>query len=157
MTLAWAAVLLWYLPDAPTTAKFLNESERIRAVDRIRSNQTGMKDNRFKWKQALEAMTDIKVWLLVLFQLANSIPNGAFTTVRRSNVPSAYDSILTDPTVQQPCVRRPRLQQVASISVTNPDGRRPRHLCLGSHVSLHQVPELSLHRRRDIVHSQFDR
>lgn len=82
MTLAWAAVLLWLLPDTPTTARFLTKNERIMAVDRIRSNQTGMKDNQFKWKQVLEAMTDIKVWLLVLFMLANSIPNGAFTTVR---------------------------------------------------------------------------
>ncbi|KEF61881.1 uncharacterized protein A1O9_03453 [Exophiala aquamarina CBS 119918] len=80
MTLAWAAVLLWLLPDTPTTARFLTENERVRAVDRIRSNQTGMKDNQFKWKQVWEAMTDIKVWLLVIFMLATSIPNGAFTT-----------------------------------------------------------------------------
>lgn len=81
VTLAWAGVLLWYLPDTPSTARFLTESERVKAVDRIRSNQTGLKESKFVWKQAIEAMTDLKVWLLVLFMLANSIPNGAFTTV----------------------------------------------------------------------------
>lgn len=87
MTLAWAAVLLWYLPNAPNTARFLTEKERVQAVNRIRSNQTGMKDNHFQWKQVWEAMTDIKVWLLVLFQLANAIPNGAFTTVCLAIIP----------------------------------------------------------------------
>ncbi|KIV90724.1 hypothetical protein PV10_05350 [Exophiala mesophila] len=80
VTMAWAGVLLWYLPDTPSTARFLTESERVQAVDRIRSNQTGLKENTFVWRQAIEAMTDLKVWLLVLFMLANSIPNGAFTT-----------------------------------------------------------------------------
>ena len=39
-----------------------------------------MKNNTFKWDQAFEALTDIKVWLLVLYYLASSVPNGAFTT-----------------------------------------------------------------------------
>jgi len=87
MTLAWSAVLLWRLPDAPSTARFLTENERIMAVDRVRSNQTGMKDNQFKWKQVWEAMTDIKIWLLVVFMLANSISNGAITTVCKESRP----------------------------------------------------------------------
>lgn len=80
MTLFWAGVLLWFLPDTPSTARWLTPEQREKAVDRIRSNQTGIKNNTFKWDQAFEALTDIKVWLLVLYQLANSIPNGAYTT-----------------------------------------------------------------------------
>lgn len=80
VTLLWAAVLFWFLPDTPQTARFLTPEQREKAVDRIRDNQTGMKDNHWKWGQAFEAMTDIKVWLIVLYQLANSIPNGAITT-----------------------------------------------------------------------------
>lgn len=80
VTLLWAGVLLWFLPDTPQTARFLSPEQREKAVDRIRDNQTGMKDNHWKWGQAFEAMTDIKVWLIVLYQLANSIPNGAITT-----------------------------------------------------------------------------
>ena len=80
LTLAWAGVLLWFLPDTPATARFLTPSQREHAVNRIRSNKTGMKSNHFIWKQALEALTDVKVWLIVLYQLANCIPNGAYTT-----------------------------------------------------------------------------
>ena len=29
----------------------------------------------------MEVITDVKIWLLILYQLTFSIPNGAFTTV----------------------------------------------------------------------------
>lgn len=79
-TLLWGGVLLWFLPDEPSKARWLTEEQRKQAIDRIRTNQTGTKNSTFKWDQAVEALTDIKVWLLVLYQLANSIPNGAITT-----------------------------------------------------------------------------
>lgn len=80
VTLLWAGVLLWFLPDTPQTARFLTPEEREMAVNRVRENQTGIKENHWKWGQAFEAMTDAKVWLIVLYQLANSVPNGAITT-----------------------------------------------------------------------------
>lgn len=80
LTFTWGIVLVFFLPNTPSTARWLTPAQREQAVDRIRSNQTGMKSNQFKWDQAIEALTDIKVWLLVLYQLANSIPNGAYTT-----------------------------------------------------------------------------
>lgn len=81
MTLTWAGILLLLLPDTPSTARWLSPEQRELAVDRIRSNQTGMRSNQYKWQQVWEALTDIKVWLLALYTLANSIPNGAYTTV----------------------------------------------------------------------------
>ena len=80
VTLLWAVVLLWFLPDSPSTARFLSLDERTKAVDRVRENQTGLKSNTWKWEQAFEAMTDIRVWLVVLYQFANAIPNGAITS-----------------------------------------------------------------------------
>lgn len=87
MTLTWGGVLLLLLPDTPSTARWLTTEQRELAVDRIRSNQTGMKDNHYKWGQVWEALTDIKVWLLVLYTLANSIPNGGYTTVSLCETP----------------------------------------------------------------------
>ncbi|KAM5343629.1 hypothetical protein ACJ41O_012166 [Fusarium nematophilum] len=80
ITFIWAIVLVFFLPDTPEKARFLNEQQRTEAVDRIRSNQTGMKDNHFKWAQVREAVTDPNVLLLMLYQLTFSIPNGAHTT-----------------------------------------------------------------------------
>ena len=81
ITLIWAIVLLIFLPDTPNSARFLSEQQRIDAVDRIRSNQTGMKSNSWKWDQVREVVTDPNVLLLMLFQITFSIPNGAHTTV----------------------------------------------------------------------------
>lgn len=47
----------------------------------VASNKTGSKQSQFSWAEAREALTDIKVLLLVLYQLVNSIPNGAITSV----------------------------------------------------------------------------
>ncbi|KAF5008114.1 hypothetical protein FDECE_5598 [Fusarium decemcellulare] len=80
ITLVWAIVLALFLPDSPNKARFLNERQRGEAVDRIRSNQTGMKDNHFKWDQVREVIKDPNVLLLMLYQLTFSIPNGAHTT-----------------------------------------------------------------------------
>lgn len=81
ITLVWAIVLAIFLPDTPENARFLTEQQRVDAVDRIRVNQTGMKNNNFKWEQVREVIKDPNVLLLMLFQLTFSIPNGAHTTV----------------------------------------------------------------------------
>ncbi|KAH7245288.1 major facilitator superfamily domain-containing protein [Fusarium tricinctum] len=80
ITLVWAIVLAIFLPDTPENARFLTEQQRIDAVDRIRNNQTGMKNNNFKWEQVREVIKDPNVLLLMVFQLTFSIPNGAHTT-----------------------------------------------------------------------------
>ncbi|KAK7413282.1 hypothetical protein QQX98_007870 [Neonectria punicea] len=80
ITLAWALVLILFLPDTPEEARFLNERQRADAVERIRSNRTGIKNNHFKWDQVREVVTDRNVLLLMLYQLVFSITNGAFTT-----------------------------------------------------------------------------
>lgn len=81
ITLVWAVVLIIFLPDTPEKARFLNEEQRIEAINRIRSNHTGMKNNTFKWEHVREVLTDRNVLLLMLFQFTFSIPNGAYTTV----------------------------------------------------------------------------
>ncbi|KAF4959442.1 hypothetical protein FGADI_1663 [Fusarium gaditjirri] len=80
ITLIWAIVLAIFLPDTPSNARFLDQQQRIDAVDRIRSNQTGMKNNSFKWEQVREVIKDPNVLLLMVFQMAISIPNGSVTT-----------------------------------------------------------------------------
>jgi hypothetical protein len=77
----WAVVLGFFLPDSPTTARFLKEAERMAAVERVRVNQTGVKNNKIRWNQVWEALSDYKIWILFFFQVANCIPNGGLTTV----------------------------------------------------------------------------
>ncbi|KAL5357698.1 major facilitator superfamily domain-containing protein [Aspergillus floccosus] len=80
ITGVWAVVLGFFLPDAPTSARFLKNEERTAAVERVRVNQTGVKNNKIQWDQVWEALSDYKIWILFFFQVANCIPNGGLTT-----------------------------------------------------------------------------
>ena len=73
--------MLLRLPDSPTNAKFLTDTEREIAIERMRANQTGFKNTKIDRSQIAEAFLDIKTWLLVVLILASNIPNGGFTTV----------------------------------------------------------------------------
>ncbi|KIK43685.1 hypothetical protein CY34DRAFT_803520 [Suillus luteus UH-Slu-Lm8-n1] len=70
------AISFWFLfPDSPTNAWFLTPDERIKAVQRIKENQTGVENKYFKMEQMIEALTDPKTWLFALFSALNSVPN----------------------------------------------------------------------------------
>lgn len=63
-------VSLWFLlvfPDNPVQARFLSEDEKIKAVRRIQTNQSGTETKYWKPEQAIEAAKDVKTWLFFLF------------------------------------------------------------------------------------------
>ncbi|KAG1773353.1 MFS general substrate transporter [Suillus placidus] len=70
------AISFWFLfPDSPTNAWFLTPDERAKAVQRIKENQTGVENKRFKREQLIEALTDPKTWLFALFSALDNVPN----------------------------------------------------------------------------------
>ncbi|KAG1740652.1 MFS general substrate transporter [Suillus lakei] len=70
------AVSFWFLfPDSPTNAWFLTPDERVKAVQRIKENQTGVENKRFKMDQMIEALTDPKTWLFALLSVLCNVPN----------------------------------------------------------------------------------
>ena len=72
----------WFaLPDQPSTARFLNERERIVAVDRVASNKQGVKNHHFKKDQAWQTLKDPKTWILFVMAVGAQIPNAAITSV----------------------------------------------------------------------------
>ncbi|KAI0079670.1 MFS general substrate transporter [Panus rudis PR-1116 ss-1] len=71
-------VLAW-LPDSPVHARMLTHEERIAALERVRDDQGGTENKKWKKDQIVEALTDIRTWLIVLSTLMTSIPNGALS------------------------------------------------------------------------------
>ncbi|KAK5109880.1 hypothetical protein LTR62_006487 [Meristemomyces frigidus] len=67
---------LTFMPDSAANARFLTHKQRVVAVERISKNMTGVKTKQYKPKQIVEALLDIKVWLLVLIGFATGIING---------------------------------------------------------------------------------
>lgn len=84
-TVLWAFVIYFVLADTPASAKlFFNERERIVAVFRTTTNETGIKNKKFKVQQALLGFYDPKTLLVFVSVFAAAIPNGviqSFSTI----------------------------------------------------------------------------
>ncbi|KAJ4400958.1 hypothetical protein N0V91_008337 [Didymella pomorum] len=76
LTVVWSAAIYFFLPNEPSSARFLNTADRVKAVTRVQENMTGIKNNTWKWSQSVEALLDVKIWILVAIQLAQNIANG---------------------------------------------------------------------------------
>jgi MFS transporter, ACS family, allantoate permease len=56
----------WLFPDSPMEARFLTEDEKVKAIQRIQSNQSGIETKVWKREQLIEALKDPKTWLFFL-------------------------------------------------------------------------------------------
>ena len=75
----WGIVMFIFLPDSPVTAPGLSLQHRRVAVERLRSNQTGVENKHFKPYQLKEAFLDQKLYLLFLAGVVGNIPNGGIS------------------------------------------------------------------------------
>ncbi|KAF8849087.1 MFS general substrate transporter [Acephala macrosclerotiorum] len=98
VTVCFGSTLWWILPDSPHTAKFLTERERVIAVERLKSNKTGVKNVHHKQYQVIEALKDFKVWMLVaaifFHNMTNSLQTNFSGLVIRGLGYSVDESIL---------------------------------------------------------------
>lgn len=67
----------YFVPDSPASAWFLSKEERIVAVERLRSSQTGMRNHKLKRDQMIEAVLDAKTWLIFIMMASAYTVNGA--------------------------------------------------------------------------------
>lgn len=67
---------LFLLPNSPTEAWWMTDREKVIAVNRVADNKTGVISNRIKRAQIIEALTDVKTWILFLITVCLNIPNG---------------------------------------------------------------------------------
>lgn len=74
----WALLML---PDAPSTCKFLTESERETAVERVAENRQGVKNKKFRVEQLWQTVYDPKTWMLFVMAVGAQVPNSALTSV----------------------------------------------------------------------------
>ncbi|GAW03136.1 MFS general substrate transporter [Lentinula edodes] len=75
LTLVLSVCFWLFFPDSPTNAWFLTPKERVLAVNRIKSNQTGVENKHFKKEQMIEVFLEPKTWLFFIFSIVDNIPN----------------------------------------------------------------------------------
>ena len=78
--LVGVCVLIW-LPDSPVHARMLTKNERIAALERVRDDQGGTENKKWKKDQIIEALTDIRTWLVVLTTLTSAAVPLTYTLV----------------------------------------------------------------------------
>ncbi|KAJ0337442.1 hypothetical protein COL154_013129 [Colletotrichum chrysophilum] len=79
ISILYGALVGVFLPDNPVRAKFITPRERFVAIERLRADQLGIENKTFSPPQLRETLRDPKTWLMFLFNIWVSIPNGGLT------------------------------------------------------------------------------
>lgn len=80
ITIAYSAVVFFFLPDSPMTARFLDEDDKLVAIERLRANQQGIEGDTWKWAHVKEAVLDFKTWGWGAMMFSISVPSGGIST-----------------------------------------------------------------------------
>jgi len=76
MTVLWAVLLFFRLPDSIMSAKHFTVEEKALLIARSATNRTGVYNRKIKTAQVWEAVTDAQLWLLFVYVLLNEVING---------------------------------------------------------------------------------
>lgn len=80
----WGVFVLVYMPDSPMRAKCFSEEDKKLMVERVRTNQTGMQNKRFRREQVIEAFKDPQMYCYCMIAICTTLPTsglGAFANI----------------------------------------------------------------------------
>lgn len=72
------------MPDSPMRAKCFTEEDKKLMIERVRSNQTGVQNRRFRKEQLIEALKDPQMYCYCLIAICTTLPTsglGAFANI----------------------------------------------------------------------------
>lgn len=84
ISVLFGAFVMWWLPDSPMRAKCFSENDKVLMVERVRSNQTGLQNKKFRAYQVWDALTDLQTLCYCLIQICTTLPTsglGAFANI----------------------------------------------------------------------------
>jgi sugar phosphate permease len=94
-TIAVGICVVLFLPDNPMSSRLTN-AEKIFAIERLRSNQTGIENKTFKVPQMIEALKDPQTWMLSLITISTSVSGGAISSFQATIIKGfGYTSLET--------------------------------------------------------------
>ena len=80
-------LVVLFLPDNPMSSR-LSAEEKIQAIERVRSNKTGIENKTFVRAQMIEALLDPHVWLIIVLMITATEVNGALANYQASLIKS---------------------------------------------------------------------
>lgn len=83
-TVLYGGFVMWWMPDSPMRAKCFSEADKRLMVERVRSNQTGLQNRKFRMEHLIEAVKDPQMYGYCLIQICTTLPTsglGAFANI----------------------------------------------------------------------------
>ncbi|CAK7893281.1 thiamine pathway transporter Thi73p [[Candida] anglica] len=80
ITILYGVYVMIELPNNPTSAKFLNDREKMLVLENIRENQTGTENKVFKKEQIKELCIDPHTWPMFFLTVISMVATGAIIT-----------------------------------------------------------------------------
>lgn len=80
----WGFFVIYWMPDSPMRAKCFSEEDKRLMVERVRGNQTGLQNKKFRGYQMMEAFRDPQMWCYCAIQVFTTLPTsglGAFANL----------------------------------------------------------------------------
>ncbi|KAJ5161810.1 hypothetical protein N7492_007202 [Penicillium capsulatum] len=84
LNLVCGCIFLIFMPDSPSSARFLTHHQRVVAVRRVAENMIGIKTREIKLQQAVENLYDIKVLCCAGIGIATGVINGGVSNFASS-------------------------------------------------------------------------
>ncbi|EHK50171.1 hypothetical protein TRIATDRAFT_44277 [Trichoderma atroviride IMI 206040] len=81
ISIVFGLFVAWWMPDSPMRAKCFSEEDKTLMIERVRDNQTGIQNRKWKKYQFIEGLKDPQIWGYCLIQLCTTLPTsglGAF-------------------------------------------------------------------------------
>jgi hypothetical protein len=75
-----SVIVLFFMPDSPSKARWATEEEKVKFIERVRVNDQGIKQPIFRKAQGIEAVRDIIPWLLVTMVTLQTLIVGGINT-----------------------------------------------------------------------------
>ncbi|KAK2742868.1 hypothetical protein FQN55_007652 [Onygenales sp. PD_40] len=83
-TVLYGFFVLFWMPDSPMRAKCFSEADKRLMVERVRSNQTGLQNRKFRKEQMIEGFKDPQTYGYCMVQICTTLPTsglGAFANI----------------------------------------------------------------------------
>ncbi|KAJ5712962.1 uncharacterized protein N7483_010143, partial [Penicillium malachiteum] len=80
VTMLVGILIFFFIPDTPSKASWLSDSEKVALLQHVGENQTGVWSSKVHMEQIWEAIMDIQLWLLTFTTILISISSGVVTT-----------------------------------------------------------------------------
>lgn len=91
ITVCVGICVMLFLPDNPMTSGLTHE-EKIYAIERLRSNKTGIENKHFKVGQMVECLGSPFTWLLALHTASQNVTNGATSSFQATIIKGYFPS-----------------------------------------------------------------